>query len=78
MNKEVYVVYFGGNAFESPIVYDTKEKALDFIKNYLKNIEEKGEYHVRYKSEGKDTIQYNLINNNGGVVLVNMSKEPIL
>lgn len=78
MNKEVYVVYFGGNAFVSPIVYDTKEKALDFIKNYLENIEKKGEYHVRYKSEGKDTIQYNLINNNGGVVLVNMSKESIL
>lgn len=78
MNKEVYVVYFGGNSFQEPVVYSTRELALEFIELYLKDIEENGEYHVRYKSENGESIYYNLENNNGGMIRIGMSKETII
>lgn len=78
MEKKIYVVYFGGNAYQSPVVFDTEEKAVDFMETYIKEEEKKGEYHVRYKSEEKDSIYYNLENANGGMIRVAMSVEEIL
>ena len=78
MNKKVYVVYFGGNTFQSPFVFGTEEEAVDFMETCIKEEEKKGEYHVRYKDVDKDSIHYNLENTNGGMIRVAMDVEEVL